>query len=177
MAQLLLLCTAGPALIDQITGPWAAIEIAGLTDATFSDPSLYPERGPSWGCPVIPREFQPLSLDTLLTALEQPFVHGRKGKVGGGREREEGGRGADRESLQTDRDDVPRGCSTGQVFIAGSFVRIPLLINDYPNSMIDRQYRWLAALSIRIYLLWTVLLSKSLLTYLTIYRTFFSEAL
>lgn len=38
-------------------------------------------------------------------------------------------------------DDVPRGCSTGQVFIAGSFVRIPLLINDYPNSMIDRQYR------------------------------------
>lgn len=43
-------------------------------------------------------------------------------------------------------DGVPRDCSTGQVFIAGSFVQIPLLINDYPNSMIDRQYRWLAAL-------------------------------
>jgi len=55
-----------------------------------------------------------------------------------GRERSKRGGGG---SLQTDRDDVPRGCSTGQVFIAGSFVRIPLLINDYPNSMIDRQYR------------------------------------
>lgn len=81
------------------------------------------------------REF-PLPPDTLLTALERPFVRRRKGKVG-----ERGGG-----SLQTDRDDVPRGCSTGQVFIAGSFVQIPLLINDYPNSMIDRQYRWLVAL-------------------------------
>lgn len=123
------------------------------TDGRHVFGPLYPQRGPSWGCPVILREFQPLPLDTLLTALEWPSVRGRKGKVGGG------GRG-DRESLQTDRDDVPRGCSTGQVFIAGSFVRIPLLINDYPNSMIDRQYRWLAALPCR----------SQFISYLIIYR-------
>lgn len=80
------------------------------------------------------REYQPLL--TLLTALDPPFIGGG----GGGKEGEKVGTGGGG-SLQTDRDDVPRGCSTGQVFIAGSFVRIPLLINDYPNSMIDRQYR------------------------------------
>lgn len=38
------------------------------------------------------------------------------------------------EPLQIDLDDVPRTRSTGQVFIAGSFARIPLLINDYPSA-------------------------------------------
>jgi len=110
------------------------------TDGRHVFGPLYPEKGPSWGCPRDTTWISaPASPDTLLTALERPFVHWRKGKVWG----------EDRESLQTDRDDVPRDCSTGQVFIAGSFVRIPLLINDYPNSMIDRQYRWLAALPYR----------------------------
>lgn len=87
------------------------------------------------GCPMMLCEFQP-----LLTALERPSVcNPGKGKEGKEGDRVAGWMGGG--SLQTDRDDVPRGCSTGQVFIAGSFVQIPLLINDYPNSMIDRQYR------------------------------------
>lgn len=76
-------------------------------------------------------EFQSLPPDTLLTTLERPS---HSYEVGEGRMGVEN-------HFKLIGDGVPRDCSTGQVFIAGSFVQIPLLINDYPNSMIDRQYR------------------------------------